>query len=379
MTRIVIGMSGGVDSSLAASLLREQGHDVIGVTMKLWPCAEIDGGFTRADACCSPGETIDARAVAVGAGVPHYVVDCEDEFQASVVDRFIAGYAAGETPNPCVRCNESIKFGALWDYADRLGAERVATGHYARVGTAFDRWLLRTAVDRAKDQTNFLFSLTQAQLARAEFPVGGMTKAEVREAAGARAISTAQKAESMDLCFTGRDGVEGFLRRKLPQAFVPGPIMHIDGTVLGEHQGLGAVTVGQRKGLGVAWTEPLFVVKRDVAANTVVMGPRAALMVDTLHLRECTWHVAAPTAAGLTCRVRLRHHGTPVPATIFPTETGARVHLHQPQQRTGAGQACVAYDDAGEWCLGGGWIGPGRAGGTADSASVPIGAHVTGA
>ena len=364
MARVVVGMSGGVDSSLSAALVREAGHEVIGITLKLWPCADEDGGFVREDACCSPTETMDARSVALRTGVKHYVVDHEAEFRRGVVADFLAGYRRGETPNPCVRCNETVKFGSLWEHARQLGAERVATGHYARVAQAFDRHLLRCSVDRAKDQTYFLFSLTQEQLAHAEFPVGHLTKDQVREQSRARGLSTADKHESQDICFIGGGGVSEFLRREIPEAFTAGDIRLVeDGRVLGTHAGLGAFTIGQRKGLGVAWAEPLFVVRLDNATNTAWLGPRSALLVDELPLRDCTWHVEAPPAAGLACRVRLRHRGEPVPALIVPRpgigregNPNALVRFARPQPRPSAGQACVAYDDAIEHCLGGGWI-----------------------
>jgi tRNA-uridine 2-sulfurtransferase len=357
MARVVVGMSGGVDSSLSAALVREAGHEVIGVTLKLWPCAEADGGFTREDACCSPTETMDARAVAQQSGVRHYVIDHEAEFRRGVVADFLAGYEKGETPNPCVRCNETIKFGSLWEHARQLGAERVATGHYARVDQAFDRHVLRCAVDRGKDQTYFLFSLTQEQLAHAEFPVGHLTKDEVRAASRARGLATADKHESQDICFIGKGGVSEFLRQEIPHAFRPGEIRHVDGQVIGAHQGLGAFTIGQRKGLGVAWHEPLFVVRLDAAANTVWLGPRTALLTPSIRLRDCTWHLGPLSATGLACHVRLRHRMVPVPALITPTADGlAEVTFAEPQIRPSAGQACVAYDERGEWCLGGGWI-----------------------
>lgn len=365
MARIVVGMSGGVDSSLSAALLREQGHEVVGVTMQLWPCAEQDGGFTREDSCCSPTETIDARAVAQGAGIRHYVIDQVEDFRRGVVDGFVDAYANGQTPNPCVRCNEKIKFGSLWEHAKRLGAEQVATGHYARVEQVFDRHVLRTAVDRNKDQTYFLFSLTQEQLAAAHFPVGHLTKDEVRAASRVRNIVTADKHESQDICFIGDEGVAGFLRERIPQAFRPGPITYTDGRVLGEHQGLAAYTIGQRKGLGVAWHEPLFVVRLDHASNTVVLGDRDDLLVSELPLTDCTWHLGELPATGLECRVRTRHRGKPVPARIVMRPgvgpgglPNATVHFVEPQPRTNAGQACVAYDEREELCLGGGWIAP---------------------
>jgi len=354
MARIVVGMSGGVDSSLAAALLAEAGHEVVGVTLKLWPCAELDGGFTKPDACCSPSEVRDARAVAVGRGLAHYVVDAEDEFRRGVVDDFVAGLTRGETPSPCVRCNETVKFGSLWTHAQALGAERLGTGHYARIERLGDRHVLRRAADAAKDQTWFLCTLTQEQLAVAEFPVGGMDKPEVRAAARKRGLSTADKHESQDLCFLGVDGVEGFLRRERPEALRPGPIVDEAGRVLGEHRGLALYTVGQRKGLGIAGSgEPLFVLRLDVAAHAVVVGPRARLLTDRFHLRDPVWHLAAPGFDGLRCLVRPRHRSAPLPATVHADGT---IRLDEPTQRPAPGQVCAIYDPADVLCLGGGWI-----------------------
>jgi tRNA-specific 2-thiouridylase len=354
MARIVVGMSGGVDSSLAAALLAEAGHEVVGVTLKLWPCAELDGGFTKPDACCSPTETRDARAVAVGRGITHYVIDAEDEFRRGVVEDFLDGYARGETPSPCVRCNETVKFGSLWTHAQALGAERIATGHYARTERIGDRVVLRRAVDQAKDQTWFLCTLSQEQLAIAEFPVGGLDKAAVREAARRRGLPTADKRESMDLCFLGADGVGGLLTRERPDAFRPGPIVAEDGRVLGEHQGLGLHTIGQRKGLGLAGAgEPLFVLRLDAAANAVVVGPRERLLVREFRLQRCVWHLAAPGFDGLRCGVRPRHRSAPLPATVH---ADGRVVLDEPSVRPAPGQVCAIYDPMDERCLGGGWI-----------------------
>ena len=357
MSRIIVGMSGGVDSSLAACLLEEEGHEVVGVTLKLWPCAEDDGGFTREDACCSPTETIDARAVAQLQGIKHYVFDSEDAFRQGVVDDFLASYARGETPNPCVRCNETIKFGDLWTQADSLGADAVGTGHYARVVEKDGRLVLGVSADRMKDQTYFLFSLTQDQLARARFPLGHLTKDQVRSMAAERLLPTAAKKESQDICFIGEGGTEGFLRQEMPEAFKPGPIVHIDGTVLGEHQGLSAFTIGQRKGLGVAWTEPLFVIRLDMATNTVIMGERPHLDVAGAQLRECTWHLGPLPEEGLKCLVRNRYRMRPIAATIYPTaDRGAKVIFDEPCMAPSPGQACVAYSLDEELCLGGGWF-----------------------
>jgi len=354
MARIVVGMSGGVDSSLAAALLAEQGHEVVGVTLKLWPCAELDGGFTKPDACCSPTETRDARAVAVGRGITHYVIDAEDEFRRGVVEDFLDGYVRGETPSPCVRCNETVKFGSLWQHAKALGAERIATGHYARTQRVGDRMVLRHAVDRAKDQTYFLCTLTQEQLAIAEFPVGGMDKPAVREAARSRNLATADKRESMDLCFLGADGVGGMLKRERPDAFRPGHIVDEDGRVLGEHQGLGLHTIGQRKGLGIAGaSEPLFVLRLDVPENAVVVAPRERLLVTSFRVREPQWHLDPPGFDGLRCVVRPRHRSAPLAATVH---ADGRVVLDEPAIRPAPGQACAMYDPADDICVGGGYI-----------------------
>ncbi len=362
--RIAVGMSGGVDSSLTAALVAEAGHEVVGVTMKLWPCAELDGGFTRTDACCSPTETIDARSVAQKVGARHYVVDFEDGFRRNVVDGFVADYARGLTPNPCVRCNETVKFGELWRWAASVGAERVATGHYARVERALDRWLLRTAVDAGKDQTYFLFSLTQEQLSRAEFPVGGLTKAEVREAARQRGLPTADKGESQDICFVNGSAAD-FVRAAAPDAFRPGDFVLVDGSTVGTHRGLPAYTIGQRHGLGIAWSEPLYVVRLDPARNQVVVGPREALETRTLPLTDLTWSPGQVPAEGIAVLARLRHRGRLIPARVLPRpgvgEGGlpnAEIHFDQPTARAAPGQACVLYDPTATWCWGGGWIVP---------------------
>lgn len=355
--RVVVGMSGGVDSSLTAVLMQEQGYQVVGVTMKLWPCAEEDGGFVREDACCSPTETIDARAVASDAGVPHYVLDMEEEFRRGVVDNFLASYERGETPNPCIRCNESVKFGDLWRYAQSIGAERVATGHYARIVKKGDRYCLGVPADRMKDQTYFLFSLTQKQMSKAMFPLGDLTKDDVRAMSNDRELVTADKQESQDICFIGDGGIDAFLRKEIPHAFKPGPIELTDGTVLGEHKGMGAYTIGQRRGLGVAWKEPLYVVDLNQERNAVVLGLQNDLLVSEMILRDCTWHLGDLPEQGLRCKVRNRYRSRAVAATIYALkDKGARVVYDEPQSKPSAGQACVAYDAEEELCLGGGWF-----------------------
>jgi len=357
MTRVVVGMSGGVDSSLAAVLLAEQGYEVVGVSMKLWPC-DAGAGEDPDDACCSPS---DARAIALQHGIAHYVVDFEAAFRERVVDGFVDAWRRGETPNPCVGCNERIKFGELWDWAQRIGAGTVGTGHYARTACIDGRWYPLCASDPSKDQSYFLFTLGQDQLAAAQFPLGELGKQAVRRQAAERGLHNADKDESMDLCFIGDDGIAGYLRRHAPEAFAAGPIELDDGTVLGEHRGLPGFTVGQRKGIGVAWTEALYVQRLEPARNALVLAPKQRCFVDAAVLRDCTWHAGALPAGGLRCRVRNRHRARPVPALIEAIELadgspGARVRYQERVLRPSPGQACVAYDEELRICLGGGWF-----------------------
>ena len=354
MSRIVMGMSGGVDSSLAAVLLKERGFEVVGVSMKLWPCGPGDGEDPE-DACCSP---TDARAVALLHGIPHYVVDFEAQFAEGVVNGFLEQYRAGLTPNPCIKCNENVKFNDLWHYADQIRAERVGTGHYARIVEQDGRLCPATPRDLSKDQTYFLFTLKQEQLRVAEFPLGDLTKSEVRQLAADRNLHNAEKDESMDLCFVGEQGLQEFLREKMPDAFVPGPIvLQGTGEQLGEHRGVTGYTIGQRRGLGIGYSEPLYVTEINVATNTLTVGVRSDLYVSEAKLTDCHWHLFDELpAGGLHCKVRNRHHGVPIPATVVPSESGAIVRYHKEVMRPSPGQACVAYDDDVALCLGGGFF-----------------------
>ena len=302
--------------------------------------------------------TSDARAVALRYNIAHYVVDFETEFRRAVVDGFLAGYEAGDTPNPCIACNETLKFGDLWQYSQDIGAVAVATGHYARIANLDGRLCPAVPADHTKDQTYFLFSLRQDQLAAARFPLGDLTKEEVRRLAAERGFHNADKEESMDLCFVGDSGLQGFLRDEMPQAFEPGPILFEDGRVIGEHKGAIGYTIGQRKGLGVAWTEPIYVVATDVKANTITLATRDKLSTKTAWLRHTTWHLHDELPAmGLRCIVRNRHHGRPIPATIHDLGNGyARVDYDQSVMLNSPGQAAVAYDDQLKYCLGGGWF-----------------------
>ncbi|MCS6971290.1 MAG: tRNA 2-thiouridine(34) synthase MnmA [Planctomycetota bacterium] len=352
MPRVLVGMSGGVDSSVAAALAVEAGDAAIGVTLKLWPCAEVDGGFTRADACCSPRETRDARAVAQRLGIPHYVIDAEDEFRAGVVDTTLSELAAGRTPNPCVRCNERVKFGSLWQHARALGAERIVTGHYARIACRDGRLLPQRALDRRKDQSYFLATLSQEQLARACFPLGGLSKEQVRDLARARGLPTADKHESQDLCFVGDDGLAGLLARERPELLAPGPIRDDSGRQLGTHRGIGRYTVGQRHGLGLASTEPLVVLAVDAAERCLIVGPRSRSFIRELLVRDAVWHLAAPASA-LRVLARTRYRGQPQPASVH---ADGRVVFDEATARPAPGQLCAFYDLDDELCLGAGWI-----------------------
>ncbi len=330
--RVMVAMSGGVDSSVAAALLRGDGHDVTGVTLRLWG-GESDSG------CCSVADVEDARRVAAQLGVPHYVFNLADDFEAAVVGPYVASYAAGETPNPCVECNRSIKFGRLLERASALGFDAVATGHHARVEAGSDgrRRLLRGA-DRAKDQSYVLAMLGQAELARTLLPVGRITKDEVRARAAALGLRTATKPESMDVCFIRRGGRVEFLAGRSPVAVAPGPIVDRHGREVGRHGGVGRFTVGQRRGLGVAAREPRYVLDVDAATATVTVGGRGDLLRDSVALREVTF-VDGPPGTG-RLEVQTRAHGAPAAGRLV----GTTVWFDDPQPRVAPGQLVVLYD-----------------------------------
>src|SRR4029077_20682690 len=272
--RLVVGMSGGVESSVAAALLVEQGFDVVGITLRVWPWREPEDGAKRFGSCCSPETVDDARAVARRLGIPYYLLNSEREFEQAVIEPFARAYAAGRTPVPCVACNREVKFGSLRQRARAWDATAVATGHYARITreAATGRFLLWRGRDARKDQSDFLWPLTQEQLAEARFPVGDLTKDAVREKARALGLVTANKPESQEICFIPDDDYRGFLRRRIPGAFRPGPIVNRHGTVLGQHAGLLNYTVGQRRGLGLQPAETLYVTALDPVKNAVVVG-----------------------------------------------------------------------------------------------------------
>ena len=375
-------MSGGVDSSTAAALLVEEGYEVIGVMLRLWveplpipphplsPPLPGEGRGSRgvrggvSNRCCTPEAVESARSVAALLDIPFYLLNVEERFKAQVVDPFVTAYAAGHTPNPCLSCNRHIRFGYLLRYALGLGADYLATGHYARVlppSDGWDRYRLLRGVDEAKDQSYVLYMLGQEELSHVLFPLGGFTKAQVREMARSRGLPVAERAESQDLCFVGGDDYRDFLRRYAPQTVRPGPILDQTGRRLGTHRGLAFYTIGQRKGLGIAAGEPLYVLEIDVARNALIVGPESALGRRELMASEVSFVSGEWPTAPLRVTAKIRYRAPDVPATVWPLEPGrVRVVFEQPLRDITPGQGVVFYD--GEVCLGGGIIAGGRGG-----------------
>jgi tRNA-uridine 2-sulfurtransferase len=355
--RIVVAMSGGVDSSVAAALLAEQGHDVIGLSMQLYDASPVNAHGERAfGRCCTIDDLHDARRVANAIGVPHYILNFEDRFQETVVSNFVREYASGRTPLPCAHCNSDLKFSTLLDRAEGLGAGRVATGHYARVDRARDdRWRLRRSADPDKDQSYFLFSLTQAQLARAVFPVGGLTKREVREVARRLGLAVAEKPDSQEICFVPDGDYAAFVERRDASLARDGAIIDQQGRRIGSHGGVHRFTVGQRKGLGVAAGTPLYVLHIDAGSQNVTVGPRTALDRASLTASEVNWISIDAPATWVEVSAQIRHRHRPAPGRVRALDDGrAELHFDQPQPAITPGQAVVFYD--GDVVVGGGWI-----------------------
>ena len=384
-------MSGGVDSSVAGYLLREQGYEVIGVTMKVWP----QDCISRAeDKCCGPQAVADARNVAHSLGIPHYVVDEADQFERLVIDYFSSEYQAGRTPNPCVMCNEKLKFGNLWSKARDLGCDYIATGHYAiiehPVAAGDDRGrtgsrlsprpagvdipgysILRKGVDLRKDQSYFLFSLRQAQLRRALTPLGRMHKPEIRRIAHSLGLKVADKVDSQEICFVPGNDYKAFLRSHLGETeFHRGEIYDVEGNFVGEHDGIELFTIGQRKGLPGGSPRPRYVVDLDPETKRVIVGDADDLITAEFEIDRVNWITGkpdggassgepgvagVPPSSDIECTVKIRYNHPGTPATITPLENGrAQIRLHEPQRAVTPGQAAVIYDD--DIVLGGGWI-----------------------
>ena len=380
-TRVVAAMSGGVDSSVVAAMLAREGYDVVGVTLQLY---DHGAAVNKPGACCAGQDIHDARRVADAVGFPHYVLDYESRFRHAVMEDFADTYLAGATPIPCVRCNQSVKFKDLKRVAEDLGADCLATGHYVQRIDGAQGPELHRAADASRDQTYFLFATTREQLDFLRFPLGGLPKSRVRELAAELGLRVAEKPDSQDICFVPQGKYQAVVEKLRPGAIEPGEIVHIDGRVMGAHNGVINFTVGQRRGLGVATGEPLFVVKLDAAAKRVIVGPREALGVSRIVLKDLNWIGEGETPPnGRDILVRVRSTRPPVPAKIYgapaspPASTGRttlirtvphasnetdggtpalHIELDSPEEGVAPGQAAVFYDTNSTRVLGGGWI-----------------------
>ncbi len=359
--RVVVAMSGGVDSSVAAALLVRQGYDVIGMMMRLW--SEDCGEDGKSNRCCTPEQMIDARRIADQIGIPLYVIDTQDVFRRTIVQFFIDRYAAGDTPNPCLECNRHIRFEWLLNQALALGADYLATGHYARVVRAPDSTAhLFRGLDPGKDQSYVLSVLTQAKLRHAMFPIGEYEKSHVRAIADELRLPVASKHDSQDLCFLADGDYRRFLREHIPGAVQPGPIQRRDGTLLGQHTGLPNYTIGQRKGLGIGYPEPLYVLGRDPARNILIVGTKTELGADRLIAGRVNWIAGSPPTRpdeSFRADVQIRYTAQAAPATVTPLPVDdhgfkMRVIFDAPLRDITPGQGAVVY--VGDECLGGGII-----------------------
>ncbi len=352
MRKVVVAMSGGVDSSVAAALLKEQGYSVIGMMMRLWS----EPGSEEENRCCTPDAMAMARRVAAKLDIPFYAVDARDVFRENVVEYFIQEYGQGRTPNPCLVCNRQIRWDFLLERALALGADGMATGHYARLRTDEDgKVQLLKAVDEAKDQSYVLHVLTQDKIRKALFPLGEYAKPQIRELAREFKLPVANRAESQDLCFLGNGDYRGFLLRNAVEVSNPGPILTQEGQVVGEHQGLAFYTIGQRKGLGIASPEPFYVLEKDISKNVLVVGRKDALGKMELMASRVNWVSSEPPGGPFQAGIKIRYKALFAEGTVLPVgETEAVVRFDQPVMGITPGQAAVFYD--GDVCLGGGII-----------------------
>lgn len=357
--RVVIAMSGGVDSSVAAALVKRAGYDAVGITLQLYDHGEA---IRRKGACCAGQDIHDARSVAAKLDMPHYVLDYESRFKESVMDEFVDSYLSGHTPIPCIRCNETVKFRDLLGMARELDAVAMVTGHYIATRQGAAGWEMHRPVDLARDQSYFLFSTTQEQLDFLRFPLAELTKDQIRDYAALIGLQVADKPDSQDICFVPNGDYAGVIKRLRPDCSLPGEIRHIDGELLGTHQGVLHYTVGQRRGLGVATGDPLYVVAIDADKREVIVGPRDALARARIFLDDVNW-LGPQGADNMAVRARIRSTGEPAAAYLTLTgEDGAEIVLSQAEEGVSPGQACVFYAADSDRVLGGGWI----SGATAD-------------
>ncbi|TET39552.1 MAG: tRNA 2-thiouridine(34) synthase MnmA [Dehalococcoidia bacterium] len=345
--KVVVAMSGGVDSSVTAALLKEGGYEVIGATMQIWPSNELADEAERFGGCCGLGAVADAKRVAYKLGIPHYVMNFRDLFAQKVIANFCREYSLGRTPNPCIRCNEYIKFDALLTRAKELEADFVATGHYARIerDEVSGRYLLKKGVDRRKDQSYVLYVMTQNQLRHALMPLGGFTKERVRQVAGELGLPVADKAESQEICFIPDGDYTRFLKEYMPQAAKPGPVLDREGNTLGEHRGILFYTIGQRKGLGISAREPLYVVAIDRERNAIIVGTKREVYGDELIAANLNWIGIESLEQPLELKAKIRYRHREADAVITPILSEDRVHVKfkQPQMAMTRGQAIVFY------------------------------------
>ena len=357
--RIVVAMSGGVNSSLAAALVKRAGYETVGITLQLY---DYGAAVSRQGTCCAGRDIHDARGVARSLGIAHYVLNYEDRFRQSVIDEFAASYMAGETPLPCVRCNQTVKFSDLLRTARELGASALVTGHYIRSRAGPEGWEMLRAADAERDQSYFLFATTQEQLDFLRFPLGSMTKGETRALAAAHGLPVASKPDSQDICFAPTGDYASVIRKLRPESNEPGEIVRVDGRVLGTHRGIVNFTVGQRKGLGIATGEPLFVIRIEPSSRRVIVGPRDLLRVSQLRLRDVNWIGGGTLDEALGKRqaisVKVRSTQLPRPGLLLSVEGSIGVDLPGGEFGVAAGQACVFYENGGSAArvLGGGFI-----------------------